>query len=258
MLQQRALTDRDRPCSAIYAEYHGQHPGDGTAFGIVNGGGCRTSLPLGNVTHLAMPGQAVWDTFNKVLHGLEGRDRRNGTLFHTSSNVRVEWNYQAADKAQRLVSVTVNGRALDRAATYRLVTTDFLAYGGDGYWLNSGFKPVDTPRTVEETLRDYLASNPQVSYRNMDRMIEVSGLRQPPRRDPSQRLWTPRRDPSDCRLFLSHSRLWCWSRPQKPSTDSNPLQGTRTSLRRSDTGIGGKGGLSAVYESLVGGIGKNT
>jgi len=151
-----------------------------------------------NVTRLQIPGQLVWDTFNAVLSGLEGRSRRNGTLFHTSGNVRVRWDYQAADRARRLVSVTVNGRPLDMDVTYTVVTTDFLAYGGDGYWLKSRYKPIDTLRTVEETLHDYLASNPQVSYRRMDRMIEVSGARQPPNRSRSRKPWTPQRDPSDC------------------------------------------------------------
>ena len=200
-------------CSALYAEYHAKHPRDEHAFGVVNGGGCRTSLPLGNVTNgqlymafpfennvtrMEIPGQLVWDTFNKVLSGLQGRSRRNGTIFHTSNNVQVRWDYQATDRNRRLLSMSVNGRALEMNMTYRVITTDFLAYGGDGYWVDSKHRPIDTPRTVEETLHDYLASNPQVSYSRSQRMIEVSGTRVPPHKVGEKSIWQPQQDQSDC------------------------------------------------------------
>ena len=46
--------------------------------------------------------------------------------------MRFTWNSKAP-VGQRLVSVTVNGQALDNGRKYTLATNDFVANGGDGY-----------------------------------------------------------------------------------------------------------------------------
>jgi len=106
---------------------------------LFNGGGFRASIPAGPVTL-----KAIYQAFpfrNELVLGdltgerllaalarsaaLDPQDNHGGFL--QVSGVR----YVIADG--RLASATLNGAPIDPARRYRVVTSDFLAAGGDGY-----------------------------------------------------------------------------------------------------------------------------
>jgi 5'-nucleotidase / UDP-sugar diphosphatase len=122
---------------------------------ITNGGGIRadkeypagsditrkdilSELPFGNVTVLVeATGQQVWDALENGFSKLED----GGGRFPQVSGLTV-----VADKTKpagsRVLSVKVGDKDLDKAATYKLATNDFMLGGGDGYTAFAGAKVI--------------------------------------------------------------------------------------------------------------------
>jgi 5'-nucleotidase / UDP-sugar diphosphatase len=127
----------------------------GADIAITNGGGIRadkeypagsditrkdvlSELPFGNVTVLVeATGQQVWDALENGFSKLED----GGGRFPQVSGLTV-----TADKTKpagsRVVSVKVGDKDLDKAATYKLATNDFMLGGGDGYVALAGAKVI--------------------------------------------------------------------------------------------------------------------
>lgn len=183
-----------RDDSAIYDEYHGNNTNDEYAFGLVNGGGCRASIPVGHITksdlvnvfpfdnlvvRMEFTGELIWGMFNRILSGLnpapESRDAQKGTLFQVSHNVKVVWGFDAPDRSRRLRTVTVNGLPLIMDQTYSVLTTDFLSLGGDNYWPKEDFRESDHYGLMEHTLISYLSANSPLDSFDSRRIHELSG-----------------------------------------------------------------------------------
>jgi len=122
---------------------------DAAVAAFTNGGGLRATLPAGKVTFgdaqtvlpfgntvyvLDLRGQELLDVLERSVSVVGG-----GGFLQLSSQWRVRY---CADLAvcpaamrpgSRLVSVTLNGQAIDPARTYRLATNNFTAAGGDGF-----------------------------------------------------------------------------------------------------------------------------
>jgi 5'-nucleotidase / UDP-sugar diphosphatase len=120
---------------------------------ITNGGGIRadkeyaagsditrrdvlSELPFGNVTVLTeVTGQQIWDALENGFSKIEDGAGR----FPQVSGLKV-----VADKSKsagsRVVSVEANGKPLDKAATYKLATNDYMLEGGDGFTALKGGK----------------------------------------------------------------------------------------------------------------------
>lgn len=117
----------------------------GADIALLNGGGFRANhvypagtaitrrdvmaeLPFGNQTFvLAITGADLADTLEQAF---ARADRLTGAFPQVSGlTIRADLSRPVGS---RLVSVKVNGAALDPARTYRLATNDFLARGGDG------------------------------------------------------------------------------------------------------------------------------
>jgi 5'-nucleotidase / UDP-sugar diphosphatase len=125
----------------------------GGDIAITNGGGIRadkeyaagsditrrdvlSELPFGNVTVLTeVTGQQIWDALENGFSKIEDGAGR----FPQVSGLKV-----VADKSKpagsRVVSVEANGKALDKAATYKLATNDYMLEGGDGFTALKGGK----------------------------------------------------------------------------------------------------------------------
>jgi 2',3'-cyclic-nucleotide 2'-phosphodiesterase (5'-nucleotidase family) len=118
---------------------------------IFNGGGIRGNrlypagtklkrsdiveeLPFGNKTIVAnIPGKAI---VAALENGFSELDRPSGRFPQVSGLVvTVD---RAAPQGQRVRSVEIRGERLDPSRRYRLATNDFLARGGDGYWMLAG------------------------------------------------------------------------------------------------------------------------
>ncbi|WP_345906892.1 bifunctional metallophosphatase/5'-nucleotidase, partial [Sphaerochaeta sp. UBA5849] len=114
----------------------------GADFTITNGGGIRASLKAGNVTMgdvinvlpftniitvVEMKGS---DVYAALEHGYSKLPEQNGAFSQT--DLQVVYNRFAAP-GKRIIRVLLNGKPIDRNATYKVATNDFMAAGGDGY-----------------------------------------------------------------------------------------------------------------------------
>jgi 5'-nucleotidase / UDP-sugar diphosphatase len=118
----------------------------GADVAITNGGGIRadkeyaagsditrkdilTELPFGNVTVMTeVTGQQIWDALENGFSKIED----GGGRFPQVSGLKIVVDAKKP-VGSRVVSVEVNGAPLDKAASYKLATNDFMVGGGDGY-----------------------------------------------------------------------------------------------------------------------------
>ncbi len=129
----------------------------GADIAITNGGGIRadkeyaagsditskdilTELPFGNVTVMTeVTGQQIWDALENGFSKLED----GGGRFPQVSGLKIVADAKKP-AGSRVVSVEINGVPIDKAASYKLATNDFMLGGGDGYnALSSGKVLVD-------------------------------------------------------------------------------------------------------------------
>lgn len=136
---------------------------------ITNGGGIRadkeyaagsdisrrdilTELPFGNVTVLTeVTGQQVLDGLENGFSKFEDGAGR----FPQISGLKVVADVKKP-AGQRIVSVEANGKPLDKAATYKLATNDYMLGGGDGYTAFSGGKVIVDARAGKLIANDVM------------------------------------------------------------------------------------------------------
>lgn len=118
-------------------------------FAIINAGGVRAAIEAGNVTRgevigafpfgnalvqLEYTGQEIWDVLEGIVSGVNQINGATVTSFlQLSTGIQVSYD-PAAAVGDRLVSVTVGEAALDLSATYKIITLDYLAGGGDNFF----------------------------------------------------------------------------------------------------------------------------
>jgi len=115
----------------------------GAQVALINGGSLRTGLNKGEITfrqvHAVLPfnnylvavkmsGELLWQALE---HGVSGVERGEGR-FPQVSGMSFDFD-RRLPAGQRIVSVRVQGRPLDRQQEYTVATLDFIASGGDGY-----------------------------------------------------------------------------------------------------------------------------
>lgn len=137
---------------------------------LMNGGGIRGNrlypagtklrrrdvveeLPFGNKTVVAsIPGKAV---LAALENGFSQLDRPSGRFPQVSGLVvTVD---RSAPAGQRVRSVLADGVPLDPSRRYRLATNDFLARGGDGYWMLAGEMQANVDSGVRLVAQDVIA-----------------------------------------------------------------------------------------------------
>ncbi|MDX1737010.1 MAG: bifunctional UDP-sugar hydrolase/5'-nucleotidase [Alphaproteobacteria bacterium] len=133
--------------------------GTNSDIAFTNGGGIRgnreysagtkltrkdilTELPFGNVTVvLEMTGKDVKDALENAYSQVEDKA---GRFAHVSKGLEVVYD-PSKPAGDRVVSISLNGQALDNNKAYRVATNDYIANGGDGYVSLKGMKRlVDT------------------------------------------------------------------------------------------------------------------
>jgi len=143
----------------------------------MNAGGIRTGLPAGTITGRdiaqALPfGNTVAtaritgaDLRAAVAHGLS---RAGGGGFAMLAGLRVIWDPAAAPEA-RLISVVLRHAdgteaSIDPAATYTLVTNNFVRTGGDGYTMlrDRALSAYDNGSNLDLVLIDALVRAPHL------------------------------------------------------------------------------------------------
>ena len=148
--------------------------GVGADVALTNGGGIRgdrtydagttltrkdilSELPFGNVTVLMeLSGANLLAALENGVSEVENKAGR----FPQISGMTLVYD-PAAPKGSRVTEVKINGRPLDKAATYRVATNDFIASGGDGYAaLKSGKVLVDASGAtlMATTVMNYISA----------------------------------------------------------------------------------------------------
>ncbi len=139
----------------------------GADVALMNAGGVRASLPKGNVSRgdimavlpfggnypvLEMTGAQL---LSALEHGVsEGRGHGPRLLHVAGMSYEV---HASQPVGSRVAGVTVAGKPLDLARSYRVAMPDYIAEGGDGYRMMPGCKQVKTPlKADDKVLEDYL------------------------------------------------------------------------------------------------------
>jgi 5'-nucleotidase/UDP-sugar diphosphatase len=114
----------------------------GADFTITNGGGIRASMNAGNVTIgdvinvlpftniITVAEITGADVYAALEHGYRMLPGENGG--YSQTDLQVVYN-RFAEPGKRILRVLLNGKLIDKNATYKVATNDFMAAGGDGY-----------------------------------------------------------------------------------------------------------------------------
>ena len=114
----------------------------GADFTITNGGGIRASIDAGEVTigevinvlpftNIITVVEATGaDVYAALEHGYSMLPETNGAFSQT--DLQVVYN-RYGKPGSRILRVLLNGKPIDKNATYKVATNDFMAAGGDGY-----------------------------------------------------------------------------------------------------------------------------
>lgn len=149
---------------------------------IQNGGGLRRDIPAGDVTMGLMYELMPFDNtlFTMELTGKQVRAAlEHGIMPETFkagqfSGVMVKYD-SSKPAGERIVEVRLlDGSLLDDNKTYKVVTNDFQAGGGDAYVMfKEGKNSVDTGIPVRDALVNEIRSKGTISPADDGRMIDV-------------------------------------------------------------------------------------
>ncbi len=146
---------------------------------IANKGGIRCAMPKGNVTKGLIMQMLPFDnritvieiSGNDLMKGLDVMASRGGD--GVSANVRATYNSASG----KCTSVTINGKPLDKNATYRLATIDYLSNGGDYMTsLRNGKVIAQSNRVLYDDLIDYIQHNYKKKHIKADRTVRMQAL----------------------------------------------------------------------------------
>ncbi|KAK3312571.1 Metallo-dependent phosphatase-like protein [Apodospora peruviana] len=179
--QTKECTLGDFICDAML-EYrlNGSTPENAPAFAMTNAGGIRatidegpitrgevlTSFPFGNaVVEVTLTGQQIWDAFEGIVARVNKANGKAVTSFlQVSRGIKVKWtptDAAANPSIGKLVSITIGDAPIDLTKSYKVVTIDFLAGGGDNFFSPplTGFAVLDT---LDEVLVNYVVAQSPV------------------------------------------------------------------------------------------------
>nr|WP_244230868.1 bifunctional UDP-sugar hydrolase/5'-nucleotidase [Vibrio ouci] len=75
---------------------------------------------------------------------------------------------------ERLISLTINGNAIDNAQKYTVATYSYAASGGDGYTVFNKGETLSKSESVTQVLIDGFAKNKTISVPSLGRQVDVS------------------------------------------------------------------------------------
>lgn len=186
-LDSRTEIVRSRECAIGNLFADAIRRASGAELAIINGGGIRGNtiypigaqmtrrdildeLPFGNKTVVTtISGKAILVALENGFSQLE----RHGGRFPQVAGVKVSVD-PAQNPGARVQAARINGEDLDPERSYRLATNDFLALGGDGYWMLAEQKQVSADsgnRLVAQDVIDYVEALQQVDAKVEGRIM---------------------------------------------------------------------------------------
>ncbi len=154
----------------------------GADIAITNGGNIRATIKAGDITKgdilTVLPFGNIIITKDikgaNILEALElgfsAYPETAGGFTHVAG-VKVTFD-PAKEKGSRITNIVMeNGAPFDKEKTYKLVTNDFLAAGGDGYTMLVGNEGYTEYAAMDEMVIDYIATNPAIQEGTKGRMV---------------------------------------------------------------------------------------
>ncbi len=138
----------------------------GADVALTNGGGIRASIDAGDVTKgevlTVLPyGNTVTaievtgaDIKAAIENGIDTYPEAKGAFPHIAG-MTVTFD-ATKEVGNRVVEIKVAGEPLDEAKTYKLVTNDFIAAGGDGYSMFTDKKVIAEFNALDQVLIDFI------------------------------------------------------------------------------------------------------
>lgn len=151
----------------------------GAEVALQNAGGIRSDInpgtityrdvlkvqPFGNILTLVdMTGAQLMEALNYAATVQPG----NGAFLQVSG---LSWTLNR--QTGQAENVVVNGEPLDLNRTYKVVTNNFMAAGGDGYAMLKDLPQVDTGFVDADSLREYIAEQGKVGAEVENRLTIV-------------------------------------------------------------------------------------
>lgn len=156
----------------------------GADVALMNGGGIRTSIDKGDVTKgevlTVLPfGNTVTvievtgsDIKAAIENGIDTYPEAKGAFPHIGG-MTVTFD-KSKEAGTRVVEIKIGGEVLDESKTYKLVTNDFLAAGGDGYSMFEGKEVIAEYSALDEVLIQYIQENGFDEAKTDERIKEIS------------------------------------------------------------------------------------
>lgn len=161
----------------------------GADVALTNGGGIRASISAGNITMGQILEAFPFTNYPVVLeisganilkaleYGLDSAPEVVGKFPHVGG---MTFKYDVNQPAgSRVFDLMVKGQPIDLEKTYKLVTNDFMAIGGDGYEvLKEGKKIAEYP-LLSEVLANYISKLKTVSPKVEGRITQGTKALEP-------------------------------------------------------------------------------
>ncbi len=153
----------------------------GAEAAIVNGGGIRTSIEVGEITREQILALSPFGNYG-VLLALTGGDLlaavENGVAVYPDTfggfpqvsgmTFKVDPNKPAG---QRVVELKVQGQAVVKDRVYKIATNDFMAAGGDKYVSFLNAELLGEYEALEEIIADYITELGEVDIKAEGRIV---------------------------------------------------------------------------------------
>lgn len=153
----------------------------GADVAITNGGGIRASIPAGDITMGYVLTSFPFTNYPvvleltgaKILEALEfGLDASPEVVGKFPQVAGMTFKYDPKQApGSRVFDLMVGKEAIDLNKTYKLVTNDFMAIGGDGYNMFKGAKKLSEHPLLSEVLADYIAKMGVISPKVEGRIL---------------------------------------------------------------------------------------
>lgn len=153
----------------------------GADLAITNGGGIRASIKSGDITkgdvvsvlpfgNFIVTKQLTGAQIKEVLEfGVRSYGESLGGFPHVAGIKFVVDPSRAV--GDRIISLTINGEALDMNKTYTVATNDFMAAGGDDYPCFGDIPTLNEYSSLEESLANFIKTLGTVSYTKQGRIL---------------------------------------------------------------------------------------
>ncbi|WP_202707375.1 5'-nucleotidase C-terminal domain-containing protein [Sporosalibacterium faouarense] len=138
----------------------------GADVALTNGGGIRATIDAGEVTKGDVLTVLPFGNFVQMIevtgadieaaieNGITGYPEASGGFPHIAG-MTVTFD-SSKEAGNRVVEIKIGGEALDESKTYKLVTNDFTAAGGDGYTMFADKPIIGEYSALDEVLIDFI------------------------------------------------------------------------------------------------------